>query len=225
MQIRKFEERYMAIRTQNSQAIPKISSPNLMDPLISFLKRNGGKDAKWGLTTKLVKEKGRLLKYLSDPNLIVVEVERRKEICGAENAWGKPMSAFVTIWPHYRFDCNSDILEETQGSKIPQLSIDYSALAEELSFDMSFEFERFEGGGWYCFESLFDEECHVLGLDDLEQFAQNITPDYSDNMKEISEYVDAKEAQAIVSKIREVVRQRILAKALEAWRKKEGDNS
>lgn len=112
-----------------------------------------------GLTAEKVRDRGRVLE--STEEAVVFEVERHTAASGALYTEGMPMSAFITYWPRYRFEFETEELTQLEEHRPRTFDCNYDLLVDELSRDI-IEFQvQWKEGSWVCEESVSNKKMEV----------------------------------------------------------------
>lgn len=174
-----------------------------------------------GLTVEKIRDRARVLDVTDDA--IIFEVERHTSASGAVYTEGLAMSAFVTYWPRYRYDRNTDTLTELEERRPREFECDYDRLADELlreTFELRVEAQ---GDAWLCEERVGNREAEVETLEDVQTFAEQIVRDWDLEMIafELEDVLDEEERKVHFSRLEEALVAEARRQAREAWARRE----
>jgi hypothetical protein len=178
-----------------------------LNPVIEYLEIVGSNPS--GLTLKKVQGRGIFLEANEDGGKIYFEVERHNAILGAVYRPGCAMAAFVTRWIKYSFD--GQAINEICDNRPPLVDIDeidFDALAEDLTDDMSFSIEEDEDGKYRITEVQCNgEETLVSSMEEVRAYARSIVEDWNlDYLKDtIGAPVSEEDIQIMIKKITSAV--------------------
>ena len=171
-----------------------------MESVIEHLENYGRHPT--GLTVNKIYNRGTFLKADKERGIIYFEVERHNAILGAVYRSGFPMAAFVTRWIKYSFD-GRDV--EDIGDNRPPLidtdEIDFYALADDHTDDMSFSIEKDENGKCWITELQSNgEKAIVSSLEEVRAYARSIVEDWN-----LDYLIDTIEAPISEEEIRKII--------------------
>ena len=178
-----------------------------LEPVIEYLEKVSSDPS--GLTQKKVQDRGIFLGADEDSGKFYFEVERHNAILGAVYRPGCAMAAFVTRWIKYSFD--GQAINEIGDNRPPLVDmdeIDFDALAEDFTDDMSFSIEEDESGKYRITEVQCNgDETLVFSMEEVRAYGRSIAEGWNfDFLKDtIDAPISENEIQDIIKKISSAV--------------------
>lgn len=174
-----------------------------LDPVIDYLEQARSDPS--GLTPKKILYRGTFLEFDKGTGTIYFEVERHNAILGAVYRSGCPMAAFVTRWIKYSFD-GKDICEicDNRPPYIDIDEIDFGALADDYTEQLSFDIEEDKNGKYQITEIMTNSEVTIVSsMDEIRAYARSICEDWDyDYLKDtIDAPISEEEAREIIEKL------------------------
>jgi len=167
------------------------------------------------LTAKKIRERAVLIDDPERPGSLVFEVERHRSILGGGYVPGLPMAAYVTYWPRFAFEPQTDTLECIGEFRESETHIDCYALAETWMMDISFDFEPAENGKHRCRELCCCETRLVSDQSEVEEFAAEIVR--GTGLTWIEDVIDAEYSSKCVAELRSALVEAMQEKAVIEW--------
>ncbi len=189
-----------------------------LDIFMEFLRNHPG--SPYGLTPEKVRERGCLIEDDDRPDKIVVEVERHTGILGSVYRAGLPMGAFVTYWPRYVFDPDTEEFVEEEIEREPRAHVNEWRFVEQQMEMVEFHLEEKEEGTYRCREEIGNLTTTVDDLEEAKDFAEQVVRNWDTSFweDELSEYMEDEEAEDTAARLREKSRESAQGKMERAWK-------
>lgn len=182
-------------------------------------------DYETGLTAKKVLE--RAYNVDTQYGVLTFDMERHSSILGGSYVAGLAMSAFSARTESYSYDPESKVIIRTNVSEpvVDPDDIDYSGLAEQFAFDMSFEFEFDRDHGKYKMSEIcLNFEGYVADLDEALRAADSLVDPRSlesDVFHELGGFGEEVQKQ-VVEQIVQAQRNLLREMVCDAWETRQG---
>jgi hypothetical protein len=192
---------------ESSEALGEMQMESSLSPVIDYLEEVGSDPS--GLTIKKIHDRGTFLEADKNTGKIFFEVERHNAILGAVYRSGCSMAAFVTRWIKYSFD-GKDICEigDNRPPVIDIDEIDFDALADDHTDELSFSIEEDENGKYRITEAMScGDETIVSSMEEVRAYARSIVQEWDfDYLKDtIDAPISEGEIRTIIEKISSAV--------------------
>jgi hypothetical protein len=192
---------------ESSETLGEMQMVSSLSPVIDYLEEVGSDPTE--LTVKKIYDRGIFLEADKDSGKIYFEVERHNAILGAVYRSGSPMAAFVTRWIKYSFDGKSICeIADNRPSVIDMDEIDFDALADDYTDEMSFSIEEDENGKYRIREAMCGgEETIVSSMEEVRAYARSIVEEWDfDYLKDtIDAPITEEEIREIIEKLSSAV--------------------
>ena len=198
---------------ESSETLGEMQMESSLSPVIDYLEEVGSDPS--GLTIKKIHERGIFLEADINSGKIYFEVERHNAILGAVYRSGCPMAAFVTRWIKYSFD-GKNICEigDNRPPVIDMDEIDFDALADDYTDEMSFSIEE-DGNGKYRIREAMcgGEETIVSSKEEVRDYARAIAQEW--DFDYLKDTIDAPISEGEIRTIIENISSAAIASAVE----------
>jgi hypothetical protein len=172
-----------------------------------------------GLTAEKVLKRGHVIE--STEETVIFEAERHKRASGAGYTEGRGMNAFITYWPRYQYDRESEELNPLEEQRPREFSCDYGRLASEsLRGTFNLQVEP-DDQAWCCTEMVGGTEASVKNLEDVKSFAESQVRGWDleifHGSAELQDILDKEEFEKHFSKLEDALVREAHRQAQDAW--------
>lgn len=147
------------------------------------------------------------------------EMERHSRALGGQYYKGSRMAAYTTRVEKYLFDPDKEqiIILDVSEEKIDPRTIDYSQLAEDNLFDVSFSYKKLDGRGYVMNEFTFNFETIVFNKRDIRRAVREYASKLHFEEDSSFELLLKNQAEKVIRKLEKECYNQLLQRAFNAW--------
>jgi len=150
------------------------------------------------------------------------EMERHSRTLGGQYYKGSPMAACTTRLEKYMFDPDQGriLIIDVSEESIDPRTINYTRLAEDNLFDVSFSYKKHHGRGYLMQESLVNFEAIVSNKRDVSRAVREYASNLNFEEDSSFELLLKNQAEKVIKKLEKECYKQLLERAITAWEEK-----